>query len=503
MITQPQTETGVPETDSWTGDRPPDSALFFSSPDHDRLLELIRHLAENTDNVILVTGEDGAGKSTLLYRLQADLPEQWLFCRMDANPLMHADQLLGNLARRLQTAPGGEQTPARIAAALSALRLQGRTPLVMVDDADQLPMSALMALLRLHEQHEGPEADFILLLVAHPCIEATLDSHQLHAMGTTGFNRLELPTLPLELTKDYVSHYLRLEDISDNIHFSSEQLARIHRHGNGLPGKINEQVVRALNEPQPRAVRLKLPGTFKLPPWLTVLPPLTLLATLTIGLLLAATLVFQDAINDLFEPPREAHGDSPATKPQPLPAEPQPEAGPRQVPTPPLAEPLVAERSEPPPVAPQNEDVFVDEPLIPPPTKGIATTPEARSEHEPKPEPAVDTRPAPAARSALRPDEQWLMRQNPEKYSLQILASTDEAAVKRYLARTRLPDRLMYHESIRDGQPWFHVMLGSYPSRDAAAEALQGLPAHARQAGAWPRKLEYVQEEIQQRIQAR
>ncbi len=521
MTTQPPT-TEPPSNgpaDSWIRDRAPDRSLFFRNPEHDRLLELVRHLVENTDHIVLLCGEEGAGKSTFLYRLQGELPDHWLFCRLDANPLMHADQLLNNLAKRLHAAPGGEQTPERISAALSALQLQGRLPLVLLDDADQLPASSLMALLRLHEQHEGDRPDFALLLLAHPRIEDTLDSHQLHAMGTAHFNKLVLSPLPLELTADYVRHYLRVENAPDDINLSPEQLARVHRRGHGLPGRINEQVIRVLHEPHQRSMRLQLPQNWTLPGWLSGLPPITLAAAAAVLLLLVATLALQERINALFQPPPDTIGlalptptmsrslplthetATPATEPVQIAQEeqaPQPleQEGP---------EPGGDSKVEPP------EEPYIDEPLIPPPPETLATPPAAALEPAPHPagQPAAAlAATAPTERAAKPttnnmtiplPDETWLLRQPPGNYSLQLLAAGNEAAVKRYLNQARLPDKLVYFESTHNHKPWFTVLYGSYPSRDTALEALKRLPAKLRKSGAWPRRLDSVQAAIRDR----
>jgi DamX protein len=527
--------TGDPARESWTRDRRPDSSLFFRSPEQDRLLELLRHLAENTDQVILVCGEEGAGKTTLLYRLQAELPEHWSLCRLDAHPLLHPDQLLSNLARRLGVATGGERLPDRIAAAVSAQRLQGRLQLILLDDADQLPASSLMALLRLHEKHDGDLRDFALILLAHPRIDDTLNTDQLHAMGTGRFHRLDLPTLPLEQTADYIRHFLRLENAPQDIALSPEQLARVHRRSGGLPGRINEQVIQVLNEPGRRRARPRLP--LALPGWLTGLPQVTLSVATAVALLLGLTLVFQNDINALFETPPQVSEKAvaptatqalrvtatlPLPEPEskgapstPAPEAPPPTSVPLTLPTP-AAEGYVEPDSKPTP--PVEEEAFIDEPLIPPPeasenpktpaAPAPATPPLAPPAAPPQPEsppelPAAAPKPeppappaVPEASPALRADEQWLMGQDPANFSLQVLASGNEAAVRRYLERTRLPGRLVYFRSTRNGQPWFTVLHGSYPSRTAAQEALKGLPERMRKSGAWPRSLKSVQNAI-------
>jgi type II secretory pathway predicted ATPase ExeA len=141
-----------------TGEWRPDPALFFSGPAQLQLMERLRELIETPAQVALVKGARGSGKTTLVFRLLGEVPAHWLICRVDANPMMHPDQLLNALARSGDLTPNDPRLMEQIPLAFAELHRQGLLPLVVVDDADQLPSSSLMALLRLHEQRvEGQQ----------------------------------------------------------------------------------------------------------------------------------------------------------------------------------------------------------------------------------------------------------------------------------------------------------------------------------------------------------
>ena len=55
---------------------------------------------------------------------------------------------------------------------------------------------------------------------------------------------------------------------------------------------------------------------------------------------------------------------------------------------------------------------------------------------------------------------------------------------------------IAYYESTFRGKPWFQLLYGLYPDRQAARLAANKLPENLRQAGPWIRSLAVVQKEI-------
>ena len=95
----------------WVKDRLPPPSSFFPSIAYDDILEHLHRLAEAAREVALLTGVPGAGKTTLLFRFQSDTPEHWLPCRVDANPMLHPDQLHDRLAHCIDLPALFEQWP--------------------------------------------------------------------------------------------------------------------------------------------------------------------------------------------------------------------------------------------------------------------------------------------------------------------------------------------------------------------------------------------------------
>ena len=95
--------------------------------------------------------------------------------------------------------------------------------------------------------------------------------------------------------------------------------------------------------------------------------------------------------------------------------------------------------------------------------------------------------------------EAWLLRQSPKSYSLQLLGSRSEKSVSRFIEDNRLDLRqtAYYRGNFKDSE-WFVLLYGLYPSRNAALEARERLPAALRKGKPWPRSLESVHSAIRE-----
>jgi DamX protein len=506
--------------DSWIDDQLPPPSSFFPGTAYNDILDRVHRLAADAEGIALLIGVQGAGKTTLLYRIQSDSPEHWALCRVDANPMLHPDQLLDRLARCIDMPPLDDGMAESVAEAFCKLRLQGRLPVVMVDNAEQLPISSLMALLRLHEQRTATAPACALILLAQPDIDRTLTTHQLHAMGTARFVRLELPRLAQDETAEYVHHFLRMEGVEEELGFSPQQLAALHSESGGLPGKVNELVIRILRDAiVPR--RDPLPARFVR--WLRRIPQATALATGVVALLLLLTLLFQQQIDSLFQEPAPTVASLPELSHDQRPAEPIREREERRVqpsrlrpfagrldreaePLPHAPEPESATRYETEESAPIAENAEPEEvqaaarepvkPATPRPPKAVLPV---SAPKKPVSKPAATSKPVhsePVAAAPRFKREAWLLRQRPEAYSLQILAAGSERSVRKFAQEHRLTTDVYYFKSQRGGRPWIALLLGIYKDRKTAVTVLNMLPDSLRKAGAWPRSLASVQEEI-------
>ena len=87
----------------------------------------------------------------------------------------------------------------------------------------------------------------------------------------------------------------------------------------------------------------------------------------------------------------------------------------------------------------------------------------------------------------------WLFQQDPKSYTIQLLASKDQASIDRYLKR--LPGSLLtfkYHYRVK-GKDWTALATGIYESHEAATKAIDELPSRVRKNKPWVRNMGLIQ----------
>jgi len=97
------------------------------------------------------------------------------------------------------------------------------------------------------------------------------------------------------------------------------------------------------------------------------------------------------------------------------------------------------------------------------------------------------------AKDTLPHREPWLLEQPEASFSLQLLGSRNEKSIAGYIRRHNLDEhQAAYYRGYYRGAAWYVLMYGVYPSKNAALEGRDKLPAKIRKAKPWPRSLKSV-----------
>jgi septal ring-binding cell division protein DamX len=89
------------------------------------------------------------------------------------------------------------------------------------------------------------------------------------------------------------------------------------------------------------------------------------------------------------------------------------------------------------------------------------------------------------------PGNAWLRELPPASYTLQLVGARDLGALRGFVKRHALQGQLAVFERTLEGRPWFALLLGSYPDRQAALAARATLPGRLAKE-AWPRRLQDI-----------
>lgn len=455
-----------------------DSELFFTWPEQDQLLESIYRLADNAETIILVLGTTGAGKTTFAYRIYNQIPDHWLLCRIEAHPLLHIYQLWQKLAQQIgidleltevnceditniQQETTKEEieilTPPSSPAFLDEtylahklhqhfndLRLQGRLPVIMIDDADLMPITTLTHLLRLHERIIEELYTFTLILLAKPTLESTLTSDDNYIAGNSNFHYLHLPQITTEQTKPYITHFLSQSGIYRIPRWKLGRFIAIQEQTQGLPKQINALVKTTIREDA------KLPRTSLLSSALWLFSGIICMGAFSFGLLQLK--LTQELITKWFNYPiqQEIKNDL-ILKTLPLPI-----------------------------------------PLPPPSNLPQLSTPNPNPNTIPIP--VVHDLPPTTKSSAQRND--WILTQPSTNYTLQINNAGSAEEAENYIANHKLTTQAFYIEIMEQNQLVYYVLHGVYTTRTEANTAISKLPPNLRKKKPFPVNLGKLQSEI-------
>lgn len=92
--------------------------------------------------------------------------------------------------------------------------------------------------------------------------------------------------------------------------------------------------------------------------------------------------------------------------------------------------------------------------------------------------------------------QQWVMSLNPKHYTIQLLATSGEAHVQRYINKHQMSGHVYYYP-IRHRDRLLYVLLnGDFADRASAQAAMAQLPADVRKDKPWLRALSLIQAEI-------
>lgn len=92
--------------------------------------------------------------------------------------------------------------------------------------------------------------------------------------------------------------------------------------------------------------------------------------------------------------------------------------------------------------------------------------------------------------------ESWLLAQNPQDYTLQLLATHDEKLMRAYLDKHQFTEPVVYFAFQRDGKQWYAAVHGAYPGKPQAQTAANTLPPEVSKNPPWIRQFGGIQKLI-------
>ena len=230
----------------------PDTRFLYHSTEHDRGAQHLLESIGRRDRIVLVTGSVGIGKTMLCAAIAEQLDRRTVtsFVRQ---PIASVHDLLqtvlvdfGVMSRdELERHPpsgasGLAETLESFAGSLASLQAAA---LVIIDDAESVPVDVLAKLCRLANRLGDA---FQLVLAGPPALLLLLNRQELAGLRESATTRIELGPLAADEVPGYVMHRLQVAGESPRVDFDDGAMQRLFEVSAGVPRTVNQVCDRAL-----------------------------------------------------------------------------------------------------------------------------------------------------------------------------------------------------------------------------------------------------------------
>ncbi|BAV64067.1 XrtA/PEP-CTERM system-associated ATPase [Sphingobium cloacae] len=227
----------------------PDPHFYFESATHRKALSYLGYGLAQGEGFIVITGDIGAGKTTLVGHLMNTIDPQRLTAVKIVSTQVEADDMLRLAAQSFGLAVDGlpkAQILRQIEGFLHAQARLGRRSLLIVDEAQNLPISAVEELRMLSNFQLGGQSLLQIFLLGQPEFRDLLKSPELEQLRQRVIATHHLEPMMGSEIEPYIVHRLSLVGWTGNPHFTAEAFAAIHAATDGVPRRVNALVSRLL-----------------------------------------------------------------------------------------------------------------------------------------------------------------------------------------------------------------------------------------------------------------
>jgi general secretion pathway protein A len=235
----------------------PDPKYLFKSASHANAFELLHYGVRRREGFVVITGDIGTGKTTLCRAILEQLDRK-TFTALVLNPFLSEEDLLRLILQDFGVVSRDEIKHGRLRGIskqdlietlnefLLSLQPLGARALLIIDEAQNLPLQVLEQIRILSNLETDKEKLLQIVLVGQPNLKGQLRSHELRQLDQRVSIKYELRPLTPEETGAYVMHRLAIAGGGAVVSFAPNALARIHRCTGGIPRLINLVCDRAL-----------------------------------------------------------------------------------------------------------------------------------------------------------------------------------------------------------------------------------------------------------------
>jgi putative secretion ATPase (PEP-CTERM system associated) len=220
----------------------PDAVFYFDSKVHAKAMAHLKYGLQQGEGFIVITGDIGAGKTTLVERLCATLdPSRYVIAKVTTTQTS-ADDLLrmiaGGFGIRAENLNKGDLVR-RFEEMVASQFRAGRRLLLLVDEAQNLSLSALEELRMLSNFIVGNKAPMQSFLLGQPQFRTALALPDMEQLRQRILASYHLGPMGEDETRAYIEHRLWVAGWQNDPRFTDDAFPQIYGLSHGIPRKIN------------------------------------------------------------------------------------------------------------------------------------------------------------------------------------------------------------------------------------------------------------------------
>lgn len=228
----------------------PDPRFYFDTETHRKAMAYLTYGLSQGEGFIVITGDVGAGKTTLVGHLMETIDRSRLVAAKIVTTQLDADSMLKMVAMAFGVAVDNADKAtilSRLENYLHAQHRDGRRVLLIVDEAQNLPIGALEELRMLSNFQEGTDALLQIFLLGQPEFRDQLAaSDALEQLRQRIIATHHLDPMAREELPEYVAHRLNLCGWNGRPTFTQAAFDSMYEYSGGVPRRLNNLASRIL-----------------------------------------------------------------------------------------------------------------------------------------------------------------------------------------------------------------------------------------------------------------
>jgi MSHA biogenesis protein MshM len=228
----------------------PNTSYYYALPAHKEALQVLIHALKSGEGFIKVTGEVGTGKTLICRKILNEIPDYFVTAYIP-NPYLSPDELRRAVANELEVELSShtdqQEFTQKIQEKLIAIHQQGQSAVLIIDEAQALPLDSL-EVLRLFTNLETESRKLLqVVLFGQPELDEKLTNPEIRQLRQRITFSYALKTMNSDQLYYYVQHRIRVAGFKGNMDlFSRKVCKRLHAATQGTPRLVNVLCHKAL-----------------------------------------------------------------------------------------------------------------------------------------------------------------------------------------------------------------------------------------------------------------